>query len=55
MAIREKLLRNRGTTPLFDTMGFTRDLEAAYTMMWERQQQGLPPESFSSMRRQYIP
>jgi predicted O-linked N-acetylglucosamine transferase (SPINDLY family) len=45
-AIREKLARNRDTTPLFDTAGFTRDLESVYTAMWERQQSGLAPESF---------
>jgi predicted O-linked N-acetylglucosamine transferase (SPINDLY family) len=46
-AIREKLARNRDTTPLFDSAGFTRGLEAVYRNMWERQQAGLPPESFS--------
>jgi predicted O-linked N-acetylglucosamine transferase (SPINDLY family) len=51
-AIRQKLARNRDTTALFDMPGFTRDLEAVYTTMWERQQQGLPPDSFSSVRRQ---
>lgn len=46
-AIRQKLASNRNTAALFDTAGFTRDLEAAYRMMWERQQAGLPPEGFS--------
>jgi predicted O-linked N-acetylglucosamine transferase (SPINDLY family) len=46
-AIREKLARNRDTTPLFDAVGFTRGLEAVYTTMWERQQAGLGPASFS--------
>ena len=46
-AIRQKLVRNRDTTPLFDTAGFTRDLEAIYASMWERQQSGLLPETFS--------
>jgi predicted O-linked N-acetylglucosamine transferase (SPINDLY family) len=45
-AIREKLARNRETALLFDTARFTRDLESVYTTMWERQQAGLPPESF---------
>jgi predicted O-linked N-acetylglucosamine transferase (SPINDLY family) len=36
--IKAKLLRNRGTEPLFDTARFTRDLETAYSSMWERQQ-----------------
>jgi protein O-GlcNAc transferase len=46
-AIKAKLLRNQETEPLFDTTGFTRYLEAAYTTMWQRQQEGLPPESFT--------
>jgi predicted O-linked N-acetylglucosamine transferase (SPINDLY family) len=46
-AIKEKLLRNRDTAPLFDTARFTRDLEFAYTVMWERTQRGQPPEGFS--------
>jgi hypothetical protein len=29
--------------PLFDTGRFTRNLETAYEMMWERQQANLPP------------
>ena len=44
--IREKLARNRDTTPCFDTAGFTRGLESVFKKMWERQQAGLPPESF---------
>jgi predicted O-linked N-acetylglucosamine transferase (SPINDLY family) len=46
-AIREKLARNRDTSPLFDTAGSTRDLESLYTAMWKRQQSGLLPASFS--------
>jgi protein O-GlcNAc transferase len=46
-AIREKLARNRDGAALFDVARFTRGLEAVYTTMWERQQDGLPPESFS--------
>jgi protein O-GlcNAc transferase len=45
--IKAKLLCNRDTAPLFDTARFTRDLESAYTVMWERTQCGEPPESFS--------
>jgi predicted O-linked N-acetylglucosamine transferase (SPINDLY family) len=44
--LKAKLLRNRQTSPLFDTTGFTRNLEAAFITMWQRQQAGLPPESF---------
>jgi predicted O-linked N-acetylglucosamine transferase (SPINDLY family) len=46
-AIRAKLMRNRQTEPLFDTARFTRNLESAYLTMWERQQAGLPPDSFA--------
>jgi predicted O-linked N-acetylglucosamine transferase (SPINDLY family) len=42
-AIKAKLSRNRATEPLFDSARFTRDLERAYTMMWERYQKGEPP------------
>ena len=42
--IKQKLERNRLTTPLFDTRLFTRRLEDAYTRMYERYQAGLPPE-----------
>jgi len=42
-ALRAKLRRNRDTEPLFDTARFTRDLESAYSAMWERQRAGLPP------------
>ena len=45
--LKAKLVRNRDIAPLFDTAGFTRHLESAYTMMWERQQAGLPAESFA--------
>ena len=46
-ALREKIARNRATSPLFDTEKFTRDLEAAYVAMWNRQHKGLPPASFT--------
>lgn len=46
-AIRAKLLRNRECCPLFDTARYTRYLETAYVMMWERQQAGLPPGHLS--------
>jgi predicted O-linked N-acetylglucosamine transferase (SPINDLY family) len=42
-SIRAKLMRNRTVQRLFDTKGFTRNLEAAYLAMWERQQRGDPP------------
>jgi predicted O-linked N-acetylglucosamine transferase (SPINDLY family) len=34
--LRQRLQRNRLTTPLFDAAGFTRNLEAAYHAMYER-------------------
>ncbi len=43
-AIQQKLEQNRLTTPLFDTKLFTRHIEAAYTAMYERCQEGLSPE-----------
>ncbi|NTW57040.1 MAG: tetratricopeptide repeat protein [Chlorobiaceae bacterium] len=43
-AIREKLDRNRLTTPLFDTKLFTRNIEKAYTMIYERYHAGLQPD-----------
>ena len=42
--IRQKLAQNRLTTPLFDTLLFTRHIEAAYMAMYERYQEGLPPD-----------
>jgi protein O-GlcNAc transferase len=44
--LRTKLASNRSTEPLFDTARITRNLETAYTMMWERTRRGEPPESF---------
>jgi len=42
-AWRARLVANRQTTPLFDTERFTRDLEAAYEIMWQRWCEGMPP------------
>ncbi|MGO9993411.1 MAG: tetratricopeptide repeat protein [Steroidobacteraceae bacterium] len=42
--LKEKLERNRFTTPLFDTELFTRHIENAYTQMYERYHAGLKPE-----------
>jgi protein O-GlcNAc transferase len=46
-AIKGKLANNRDTCPLFDTARFARHIEAAYTIMWERQQRGELPEGFA--------
>jgi predicted O-linked N-acetylglucosamine transferase (SPINDLY family) len=43
-AIRQKLLANRLTTPLFDTALFTGTIEALYTAMFERHKAGLAPD-----------
>ncbi|MDO8607505.1 MAG: tetratricopeptide repeat protein [Phaeospirillum sp.] len=45
--LRRRLQHERDTAPLFDSAGFTRDLEAAYTRMWERWRAGQPPEAFA--------
>ena len=45
-AVKDKLAGNLKTAPLFDTERFTRHIEAAYTRMYERMQQGLAPGSF---------
>jgi predicted O-linked N-acetylglucosamine transferase (SPINDLY family) len=42
--IKERLHRNRLEMPLFDTEGFTRHLENAYTQIYERYQADLSPE-----------
>jgi len=45
--IKAKLVGHRNTYPLFDTVRFTRHLEAAYTTMWATWQRGEAPKSFS--------
>jgi protein O-GlcNAc transferase len=49
-SIREKLARNRLTTPLFDTPLYTKHLEAAYEAMYYRYQAGLPPDHIRASR-----
>ena len=46
-SLRTRLARNRTTYPLFATKRFCRHLELAYVTMWQRHEEGLPPESFS--------
>jgi len=43
-AIKQKLASNRLTKPLFDTLFFTRSIEAAYEEMYRRHQSGLAPD-----------
>jgi protein O-GlcNAc transferase len=45
--IRAKLVRNRGTHPLFDTDRLRRHVESAYETMSQRRQRGEPPVSFA--------
>jgi predicted O-linked N-acetylglucosamine transferase (SPINDLY family) len=43
-ALRQRLQQNRLTAPLFDTLAFTRHLEAAYSAIYDRYHAGLPPD-----------
>lgn len=45
-SIKSRLAENRVKCPLFDTARYARDIEAAYTQMWERSQKGKPPQGF---------
>jgi protein O-GlcNAc transferase len=49
-AIREKLVRNRDASALFDTARFTRHLEAAFKTMVARHERRDMPESFAVER-----
>ena len=43
--IREKLVENKLTKPLFDTKKFTQHLETGYTQAFEKYKNGEPPEN----------
>jgi protein O-GlcNAc transferase len=45
-SMRRKLADNRPTSPLFDSDGFRRGIEAAYTTMWDIYRRGESPRSF---------
>jgi protein O-GlcNAc transferase len=45
--LRDKLLGNRLSAPVFDIAGYTRAYEAALAEMWERWANGLDPQSFA--------
>ena len=45
-SLRQKLEGNRQTCALFDTDRFRRNIEAAYTQMWQWAEAGKPPQSF---------
>jgi predicted O-linked N-acetylglucosamine transferase (SPINDLY family) len=44
-SVKDKLARHRDTFPLFNSERSTRQIEAAYTMMWERYQRGEMPKA----------
>jgi predicted O-linked N-acetylglucosamine transferase (SPINDLY family) len=44
--LKRSLLENRASRPLYDTVRFTRDIEAAYARMWDIFQADLKPVSF---------
>jgi len=43
-AIKDKLTSNLSTAPLYDTKLFTKNIESAYTEMYERHHKGLEPD-----------
>ena len=45
-ALRAKVAASRTESPLFDTEGYCRHLELAFTRMWERAERGEPPRGF---------
>ena len=47
-ALRERLLYNRERCALFDSVRYTRDLEALFARMHEQQQHGLPPDHLAA-------
>jgi len=42
--IKDKLASNLSTAPLYNTKLFTKNLESAYTEMYDRYQRGLEPD-----------
>jgi predicted O-linked N-acetylglucosamine transferase (SPINDLY family) len=46
-ALKQKLAANRMRSPLFDTERYCRQLERAFTGMWERAERGEAPQGFS--------
>ena len=49
-SLKERLVRNRNSFPLFNTERTTRQIEAAYTMMWQRYQRGETAKAGSADR-----
>jgi tetratricopeptide (TPR) repeat protein len=50
-----KLATNRSSPPLFDTARLTRNLETAFTRMWERTRRGELPRNWMRMTRDNPP
>jgi predicted O-linked N-acetylglucosamine transferase (SPINDLY family) len=46
-SVKTRLAQNRDTAALFDTRRFARNIEAAYSTMWERYRTGQPPANFA--------
>jgi protein O-GlcNAc transferase len=46
-SVKDDLARNRMECALFDTVRFTRNLEQAFTIMWQRHESGQSPSSFA--------
>jgi protein O-GlcNAc transferase len=46
--LKQKLAQNRLTTPLFDTDLFRKNIESAYTAIWEAWKKGEAPKSFTA-------
>lgn len=49
LEIKNRLKSMRSSAPLFDTVRFTRNLESAYSAVFDRWSKGLPPREFSVM------
>lgn len=49
--LRQKLLANQLTTPLFDPQFFAKDIETLYSAMWDRHRRGLPPDHLCAADR----
>ncbi len=45
--LKQRLASERASFPLFDTVRFRRNIEAAYVTMWEGHQRGEPPAGFA--------
>ncbi len=46
-ALKDRLTANRHTHPLFDTQRYCRNLEAAYTHIWQEAERGAQPANFT--------